>query len=149
MTDHSLSQVEDAFKAQIDAWPALSAWTVKVAESVDVSIEDAELPCFIITTMDWQVDVADENWMAFHQGIISVEAVSDTAATGIISRVNRDALGEVIKAIAADRSLGLGLQDVQETSMAPTEPEGKDLGSASLLFNVSWFTPRGDHFTIS
>ena len=57
-------------------------------------------------------------------------------------------VAHVVAAVAADRSLGIKLQDIQESDIAPTEPRGKDVDSASVSFTVQWFTPLGDHFTI-
>lgn len=143
-----MSQVEDAFKAKIAASAALSGWTVLVAESVDIAIEEEDLPAIIITTMGHSFDVADENWMTIHTQIVSVEAVSQISASGLLNRANRNALAHVLAAIAADRSLGIKLQDVQEEDIAPTEPGGKDMGSASIQFRATYFTPRDDWFTI-
>ena len=150
MPEHVLSQVEDAIAAILAAYPALSGHSVAVLESVDVAIENAELPCLAIYTANYGFDVADENWMNVHDAEIHVEAISaGPVSTGTIARANRNALAHVIAAVAADRTLGLGIQDIQESDMAPVEPRGKDTSAALIKFNVKWFTPLGDHFTIS
>lgn len=148
MPDHCLTQVEDRLAVVLDAYAALSAYSVGVSESIDIALEDADLPALVIFTASYSFDVADENWNAIHRAEIQVEAINPTPATGSISRANRNALAHVVAAVAADRSLGIKLQDTQESDIAPTEPRGKDVDSASVSFTVQWFTPLGDHFTI-
>lgn len=147
MPDHVLSQVEDRIVTVLDGYAPLSAYAVSVAETLEVAIET--VPALIITTTDYAFDVADENWATIHTAKIHVEAVQGLPATGTINRANRDALAHVLAAIAADRSLGIGLQDIQEDDIAPAEPRHKDMDSASLAFTVTWFTARGDWFTIA
>lgn len=149
MPDHSLSQVEDRIVTVMQGYAPLAGQTVKVAGSLDIAVEDDDLPLLLILTSNYSFDVADENWMTLHSADIEIEAVSATPATGTISRTNRNTLAHVLAAIAADRSLGIGLQDIQEDDIATVEPRGKDVDSASLKFRVSWFTPRNDWFTIT
>lgn len=149
MSDHVLSQVEDRMAAVLTAYTPLAAYSVGVAESVEIAIEDTELPALVIYTTNYGFEVSDENWATLHQAEIHVEAINSTPASGTISRANRNALALVMAAIAADRSLGIGLQDIQEDDIAPVESRGKDVDSASLRFRVSWFTARGNWFAIS
>ena len=149
MSDHVLSQVEDRMAAILSAYPALATYNVLVAESLDVALEDMQFPALLIVTTTTSFDVADENWQTFHRAEIHVEAINTTPPTGTISRTNRNALAHVLAAIAADRTLGIGIHDIQEDDIAPCEPRGKDVDSASLKFLASWFTPRGDWFTIA
>ena len=74
--------------------------------------------------------------------------ITATPASGSISRTNRNTLAKVHAAIAADRSLGIGLQDIQEEDIAPVEPRGKDVDGAALRYRVIFFTSRSDWFTI-
>jgi hypothetical protein len=149
MAEHSLSQIEDRLEAVLEAWPALSGYSVTVAESIDIAVEELALPALVILTAAYDFDIADENGSAIHSATIQVEAINRTQTTGTIGRANRNALGEAILAVAADRSLGIGLQDAQETDISPSAPNGKDIGAASVGFAIKWFTPLGDHFTIS
>lgn len=149
MSDHVLSQVEDQLATTLGNYTSLAGWTIMVAESLDVAIEGADLPLMLITTVAYGFDVADENWMTLHSAEIHVEAVSKTQSSGTISRANRNGLAHVLAAVAADRTLGVGLQDIQEDDIAPVEPRGKDVDSASLKFRVQWFTARGDWFAIT
>ncbi|MBK6800364.1 MAG: hypothetical protein IPG83_02435 [Novosphingobium sp.] len=148
-SSHSLSQVEDRLATVLDGYAPLSAQTVITSDTLEVAIEDDQFPALVIFTSAYGFDIADENGQAIHTAEIHVEAVNSLPATGSISRANRDALGHVVAAIAADRTLGIGLQDIQEQDIAPVEPRGKDVDSASLRFQVQWFTPLGDHFTIA
>ena len=148
MSDHALTQVEDALAAILGAYGALSAQTVLVAESADIAIEEIALPALLITTTAYSFEVADESWQTIHTATIEVEAISTTPAAATISRVNRNTLAHVLAAIAANRTLGLGIQDIQEDDIAPVEPRGKDVDAASLQFRVQFFTSRSNWFTI-
>ena len=135
--------------AILSAYPALATYNVIVAESLDVAIEDEQLPALLIVTTTTSFDPHFEHSQTKHDAEIHVEAINTTPPTGTIRRTNRNALAHVLAAIAADRTLGIGIQDIQEDDIAPVEPRGKDVDSASLKFLVSWFTPRGDWFTIA
>ena len=148
MADTAIAQVEDRLKTIIDAYAPLNTHTVMVADSLDIAIEDVQLPAIIISTRNYSFDVADEHWNTFHTATIEVEAVQALPATGTISRANMTALAYVLAAIAADRTLGIKVHDIQETDIAPVEPRGKDVDSASLQFTVQFFTSRDDWFTI-
>lgn len=146
--DHALTQVEDALAAQLSAYAGLAGVTVTVAESLDIAVEDTALPALLIATRAYDFEVADENWQTLHTATLEIEAITATQSTGTITRANRNYLAHTLAAIAADRSLGIGLQDIQETDIAPADPRGKDVDGASLQFVVQFFTPRDDWFTI-
>lgn len=148
MPDHALTQVEDALRTQLDTYAPLNTHTVLIAETLDVAVEALSLPALLIATVSYSFEVADENWQTLHTATIEVEAISAMPATGTISRANRTALAHVLAAVAANRTLGLGIQDIQEDDVAPVEPRGKDVDGASLRFTVQFFTSRSDWFTI-
>lgn len=149
MSEHSLSQIEDRIQAILVGFPALAGWTVRVVESMEVAVEDDEIPVLLILSSNYDTDQADEHGQTIHRADIEVEAISATPSIGMISRANRNALGHVNRAIADDRTLDIGIQDIEPDDIAPVEPRGKDVGSASLKFRVTWFTPRDDWFTIT
>lgn len=148
MPDHALTQVEDALRTKLDAYVPLDTHTVAIAETLDVAVEAMALPALLIATVNYAFEVADENWQTLHTATIEVEAISATPATGTISRANRNALAHVLAAVAADRTLGIKLQDIQEDDVSPVEPRGKDVDGASLRFTVQFYTSRSDWFTI-
>lgn len=148
MADPAITQVEDRIKTILTAYVPLSTYHVTVADSLDIAIEDVALPALIVTTRAYNFDVADEHWNTIHTATVEVEAAQSLPATGTISRANREALAHVLAALAADRTLGVGVHDIQETDIAPVEPRGKDVDSASLQFTVQFYTSRGDWFTI-
>lgn len=145
MTEHCLSQVEDALAAQIAAWPDLAGKRVGVLESPDIAIEELDI---VIATASYGFEIADENWSTLHTADIDVEVIGAPQVGNTIGRDLRVMLGVIVAAIHADRHLGIGIQDIQEIDVAPAEGRGKDVGSASLRFRVQWFTARGDWFTI-
>ena len=148
MSDHALSQVEDRLAVILSAYGALSGQTVIVSQSIDLAIDEISLPALAITTTSYSFEVADENWATVHTAGIEIEAITATPATGSISRANRNTLANVLAAIAANRSLGIGIEDIQEDDIAPVEPRGKDVDGASLKFIVTFRTSRNDWTTI-
>ena len=149
MPEHTLTQIEDRLVTILTAAPSITGRTIKVAESLDIALDDSEVPALIVLTSAYSFDIADENNTTHHTADIEIEAISAQAPTGTISRTNRNVLARVMAIIAADRRIGLGIHDIQEDDIAPITPRGKDLDSASLKFRVEWFTPRGDWFSFS
>lgn len=148
MPEAAITQVEDRVKTILQAYVPLAGQNVIVAESLDIALDETMLPAIIITTSSYSVDVADEHWSSIHTMTLEVEAVNELPSTGTISRTNRQTLAHVNAAIAVDRSLGIKVHDIQEQDMSPTEPRGKDVDSASLQYQVQFFTSRSDWFTI-
>jgi hypothetical protein len=149
MADPAIAQVEDALSAQIGAYPALADWTVRTDGSKDIAIDPDELGDVLnVYTVAYAPDQSDEQHSTFHEALIEVEAVGTRPMVGTISRAVHTALAHVVAAVAADRSLGGLVQDIQEIDVAPSGANGKDVGSASLQFKVQFYTSRSDWFTI-
>lgn len=148
MADPAIGKVEDALKAALAAWPALSAHTVIAGQSLDIAITEDEFPAIQIYTVAYQVDVADENWMSLHTATIELECVDGLQAIGTISRANQTTIAHIMVCLGADRTLGGRLQDLQEIDVAPASPNGKDVSAASLQIRVQFYTTRADWFTI-
>lgn len=150
MPDTALAQVENRIVTILDAYPALSTWNVMLGEGKDIAVEARLFPALIVTTVAMALDHNFElgGSATLHTATIEVEAITDLPASGTISRANYEALAHVNAAIAADRTLGIGLQDIQEMDVASVEPEGRDTDSASLQFEAEFHTPRDDWFTI-
>lgn len=149
MSDAAMAKVEDKIRDTLSAYPALSGWTILADESRDIALEEGTDNTLQIYTVSYGFNVADENWMTLHTATVEIESVNQTPALGTINRANHTALAHVLAALAADRSLGGMLQDLQEIDLAPAGANGKDVAGASLQIQVQFFTPRGDHFTIA
>lgn len=148
MPDPAIAKVEDGLKAALEAFPALSGQSVITEQSLDVAITEEECPAILIYTVSYRIEPADEQWMSFHEAVIEFEAVDKTQTIGAISRANHTTLANIMACLAADRTLGGMLHDIQEIDVAPAQPRGRDIGSASLQCRVQFFTSRGDWFTI-
>jgi hypothetical protein len=146
--DPAIAKVEDALQAVLEAWPALSGYTILTDQSEDIALEEGADKQIVISTMAYSFEVADENWMTAHRAIVDFEAINQQQTLGTINRANHTALALVIAALAADRSLGGRVQDIQERDVAPSNANGRDVGSASMQVHIDFFTPRGDHFTL-
>lgn len=149
MPDTAIAQVEDALAAQIGAKAELAAYTVRTDGSRDIAMDtDEDGDIINIYTAAYSVDQSDEQHSSFHTATIEVEVVSRTPTIGTISRASHTALAYVMQAVAADRSLGGLIHDIQEVDVAPAGANGRDVGSASLQFQVQFYTSRSDWFTI-
>lgn len=149
MADTAIAKIEDALKALLQAYAPLSGWIIITDQSNDVAHEEGTDKTIAIYTVAYGFEIADEGGQTLHQATVEFEAISQTQAVGTINRTNHAALAHVVGAIAQDRHLGGRLQDIQETDVAPSGANGRDVGSASLQAAVQFYTPRGDHFTIS
>lgn len=148
MPDPAIAKVEDAIAAVLRAWPALAGFTVVTDPSQDTAHEEGTDKQITVATSAYRFDIADENWMTLHTALIEVESLSQFQVAGTINRANQTVLAHALGALAADRTIGGMLQDLQEVDVAPSAAMGRDVGSASIQFRVEFFTPRNDHFTI-
>lgn len=148
MPDAAISKVEDAIAAQIAAYGSLTGWTVIADQSDDISLAEGSDKTILLRTLEHKHVQSDELNQTLHTAIIEIEAVQQMQTSGSISRANRTALAHVLAAIAADRTIGGRMQDIQEMDSAPAGATGVDVAGASIQFVAEFFTPRGDWFTI-
>lgn len=152
MPDAAIAKVEDAFAALITAATAtgqpLAGWTVVAGQNVDEAIDETLWPAIAIYTTSIRADLFEEINDHLHTATIEFEVISAKSALGTISRRNQNAIAALHGVVAADRYLGGRLQSCEEVDVAPATPNGKDVGSASLQYEVQFLTPRSDWFTI-
>lgn len=147
MADHTLSQVEDRIVAVLAAASSLSGMTVAISQGDEIAFDGDGL---LVSTASYAPDVFDEgNYCLIHRATIDIEAIRRFHTSEVMSRVNRNTLAAAHNALMTDRTLGIGLQDIEIDDMAPTESRGKDVDSASLRLIVTWFTPLNDMTVIS
>lgn len=145
----AIAQIEDALADQIGDSADLSGYTIRTDGSRDIAMDADESGDIInIYTAAYAVDQSDELHSSIHTATIEVEVVSQTPTIGSISRATHTAIAHVIAAVAADRTLGGLAHDIQEIDVAPSGANGRDIGSASLQFQVQFYTSRSDWFTI-
>lgn len=142
-------KIEDALKALLEAetgpGDTLEGWTVQVGDSEGVAVEPDTIT---IWTSASSMDQFEEQAQTIHTTTIEIEFAKDGDRAGVLSRAIKDAAAAAHALIAADRSLGGRLQDMQEQDIAPTPGDGRDTASASLQYKVQFFTPRDDWTTI-
>ncbi len=148
MPDTAIAKVENALKAQLEAWPALSAYSIEADTNEAEAVEFEADKIIRIYTVAWTCDQSDEQGQTIHTATIEFEAVNSTQASGTISRANQEAIAHIVAAIASDRTVGGRLQDIQEVDVASAGADGRDADAASLQTTVQFFTPRDDWFTI-
>ena len=148
VAETAIGQVEDALKNAFERYPALSSFTVLTDQSPDIAIEEGAASTIIVSTTAYQVDQSDEQNQSFHTATMEIEVVSRTQYFGTINRENQTTIAHVLSALAADRTLGGILQDLQEIDVAPAGANGRDVGAASLQIRVEFFTSRNDWFVI-
>lgn len=148
MSDPAIAKVEDALKAQLQAWPGLAGYTIQADPNEAEAVECETDKLIRIYTVAYAVDQSDEQWQTIHTATIEFEAINASQATGTISRANQTALAHVLGAIASDRTVGGRLLDIQEVDVASSGANMRDADAASLQTTVTFFTPRDDWFTI-
>lgn len=148
MPDPAIAQVEDALKAALEAYAALAGFTVLTEQSGDIVITAEQYPAIAIYTIALAFEEPPEQWQTLHTATVEFEIATGTQASGTISRANHTTVAHIIGCIAADRSLGGLVEDIQEIDVAPSSANGRDVGSISLQCRVQFFTSRDDWFTL-
>lgn len=150
MPDPATAKVEDAVAAVIEPLTeegeALDGWTLVTEHSADETVEAEK--SIVIYTRAADLELAEELGQTFWRQTLEIEFISGPPASGSISRVNQAAMAHAHAALAADRTLGGMLQDLQEIDIAGVQAEGKDMDAASLQYRAEYYTPRDDWFTI-
>ncbi len=150
MPKPATAKVEDAVKSAIApltmAGQPLEGWTVQTEHSADEAVEGVRE--IVIYTSACVMEQADELGQTFWHQTIEIEFIGGSQVAGSISRANQTAIAHVHAALAADRSLGGMLLDLQEIDIAGVQAEGKDVDSSSVQYRADYFTPRDDWFTI-
>lgn len=141
----AISKVEDRLGEVIAAYPALAGYTVQA----DAAPNDAsDAMTIVIYTTGYQMHQSDEQGQTRHAATMEFEVISGPSTFGSVSRQNQVAFAHIIAAIAADRSLGGMVEDIQEVDVAPVEQNGRDHAGASLQTAITFYTPRDDWFTV-
>lgn len=148
MSEPAIAKVEDALAAVLARYGPLARRRIITDRSDDVALDQYDGDAITIATAAYSFEVSDESWATLHTALIDFESVSRTQTVGTISRANHRTLAHIMAALAADRTLGGMVQDIQEIDVAPAGANGKDAGTASLQCSVQFFTPRDDWFTI-
>jgi hypothetical protein len=144
----ALAKIIDAFVALAGEHPELAQEAFYPDRSPEDAIEPEEMPCWVAFAEAWDFDPAMEQGQTRHQALINFERLETSASVGVISRANRAAIAHLVAAIHIDRTLGGRVEDTQELNVAPPMENGRSVGGASLQVAVTFYTPRGDHFTI-
>jgi len=144
----ALAKIISAFVALATAHPALAAEPFFEDRSPEDAFDRDEMPAWAVFAEFWSFDPAPDQGQTRHTAAINFERVETSSSVGVISRGNREAIGHLVAALHSDRTLGGRIEDVQELNLAPPMENGRSVGGASLQVAVTFYTPRGDHFTI-
>jgi hypothetical protein len=144
------AKIEEACKvlleAEIGAGGSLDGFTVLTDQNIDEAIEVEK--ALIVYTVGLAPTQADEQGQTYWEQTLEIEVVDGPQMPGMISRANQITMANAHALLAADRTFGGRLQDLQETSIAGTQAEGKDVHHASVQYRAEYYTPRDDWFTI-
>lgn len=150
MPDPVTAKVEDAVAAVLagvtGVGGTLAGWTVLTQHSADQAVDAAK--AIVVYTASASMDQSDEQGQTLWDQTLELEFINEKQASGSISRANQVAIANAHAALAANRTLGGRLHDLQEIDIAGVQAEGKDVDSASLQYRAQFFTPRDDWFTI-
>lgn len=144
----ALAKIIDAAVALALSYDPLANETFFADRSPEDAVGPDEMPAWVVFAEAWDFDSAMEQGQTRHQALINFERLESSASVGVISRANRAAIAHLVAALHTDRILGGRLEDLQELNVAPPMENGRSVGGASLQVAVTFYTPRGDHFTI-
>lgn len=143
-------KVEDAVKAVLEAIAGasepLDGWTILTEQSKDEAVDTDKVA--VIYTSACEMAQSDEQGQTLWTQTLDIEFIDGPQTSGSITRAAITAMAHVHAALAADRSLGGMLQDMQEQDIAGTQAEGKDVAGSSLRYQVQFFTARDNWFVI-
>lgn len=146
MADAAITKVEAAIVAALSAYAPLSDWTVIADRPEDEATESGEPDAIRVFMGPHRFQLSDEQNQTHHFATVEIEPVAAAQTGRTISAANSEAIAHVIAALAADRTLGGRLHDLQEVDVA--QSDGKDIGAQNIQFTAEFFTPRDDWFTI-
>lgn len=144
----ALAKIIDAFVVLAQSREQLASEPFFPDRSPEDAIASEEMPCWVVFAEAWDFDAAPEQGQTQHQALINFERIESSASVGVISRANRAGIGHLVAALHSDRLLGGRVEEVQELNVAPPMENGRSVGGASLQVKITFYTPRGDHFTI-
>lgn len=146
----AFDKVEDALAAVLEAnngtGQSLDGYTILTDHPADEAIEAQK--SIVIATAAATPEQANEQNQTIWAQMLDIAVFDGPQAPGMISRRVKITIGKIHALLAADRSLGGRLQDLQEIDIAGTQAEGKDAHGASVQYRAEFYTPRGDWFTI-
>ena len=149
MPDPAIAKVEVALGAVLDAYASLADYTIVTGRDSSEAFDSSELPLINIFTEFQQFSPDGEQHQTMHDCRVSFEILENDLTPGVMSKTLQTAAAHIVAALAADRTLGERLQDLQEIDLAPPADTGRDVAGASLQYSVQFYTPRDDHFTIN
>lgn len=128
---------------------ALEAWAVEAGVSRDRAVDPDSAPGILrIVTVAIAMQQSDEQHQTFHSQTVEFEFIQGNAAAGTLRMDNLRKAAALHAIIAADRTLGGRLHDMQEIDIAPADAGGKDVNGVSVQYEVQFFTPRANWLTI-
>lgn len=144
----AISKVEDRLAEILRAAPELLDQKILTSEESrpDEAVEPNTINIF---TAAYQMDQSEEQGQTRHRATIEFERIGSLELVGTIGRENQRYMALIVQALAADRTAGGMIEDIQEVDVAPVAQNARDHGYVSLQCNVIFYTPRDDWFTIS
>lgn len=146
MPDTALVKVEDAVAALLRAKTELDDWEIET--DPDSSINSEAPKRILVTNGGFTVDQSDCLGQSIHRTVLELAFMSGPQPLGIINRANGEAIAHAHAAIAADRYLNDMLQSLEERDVQSVADELRDVHAATLQYDVEYYTPRDDWFTI-
>lgn len=150
MPDTAFAKVEDAVKAVLVAetgtGEVLDGFVIIVDQPADEAVEDEK--AVVIYTVNATPQQSDEHGQTFWNQTLEIAVIDGPQAPGSIGRAVQNTIANIHALLAADRSLGGRLQDLQEIDIAGTQAEGRDVHGASVQYRAEFYTARDDWFTL-
>ena len=137
-------QVGDALAWVLGANENLSSFTIINDLSSDVATDetDGETVRLFLTAHSFE----NQHMMGQtrHVATYEIEVATRASIYGSLDRRSLNAIADIVAAIAADRTLGGKVEDIQEVDTASAIANGKDASGASIQFQTVFYTSRSD-----
>jgi len=150
VADTAFAKIEDVVAAILGASTGtgapLEGYVVLTDQPESQAIEAER--AITLYTVSATPEQSDEQGQTYWRQVLQIEVIDGPQLAGSISRTVQTTLARVHALLAADRTLGGRLLDLQEIDLAGTQADGKDVHGASVQYGAEFFTPRDDWFTI-
>jgi hypothetical protein len=141
----------DKLKAKLkDLAIAANGPNVFIDRQIDDPLQDGELPGQVvrIVDVDYRYGAGLEQGQTYCNGRLQIDFQSDKSTENTIDAANSLCVANFIRKLHEDRTLGGMVQSLEETNATADAERGADVGCTIVSFDVIWFQPRGDFFTI-
>lgn len=146
MPDTAYDKLEAYAKTLLEAEAGLTGFEIFTDYTSAVSSSADKKIYLHVTSIDFDANYCQGQ--ASHRVPLEIIAMTGPQPEGTINKANREALAYVHRALVADRYWGGRIQLIEEDNLVGVISDEKDNHGAQLNYEMLFYTPRDDWFTI-